>query len=73
MAGLPNEVRVFIFTIVYAILGMVLLYVGYRVFDALTPTDLQEKIFKDGNVAAAVLAGSFIIGLAIVILGAIHG
>jgi len=73
MAALPNEVRVFIFTIVYALLGMVLLFVGYRVFDWLTPTDTQEDIFKNGNVAAAVLVGSFIIGLAIVILGAIHG
>jgi putative membrane protein len=73
MAALPNEVRVFIFSIVYAALGMVLLFIGYRVFDWLTPTDTQEDIFKNGNVAAAVLVGSFIIGLAIVILGAIHG
>ncbi len=73
MPALPNEVRVFIFSIIYALLGMVLLYIGYRVFDWLTPTDMQEDIFKDGNVAVAVLAGSFIIGLAIVILGAIHG
>lgn len=73
MAALPNEVRVFIFTVIYAVLGMVLLFIGYRVFDWLTPTDTQEDIFKNGNVAAAVLVGSFIIGLAIVILGAIHG
>ena len=73
MGALPNEVRVFIFTIVYALLGMVLLFIGYRVFDWLTPTNLQEDIFKNGNVAAAILSGAFIIGLAIVILGAIHG
>lgn len=73
MADLPNEVRIFILSIVYAILGMVLLYIGYRVFDWLTPTDMQEDIFKDGNVAVGILAGSFIIGLAIVIMGAIHG
>lgn len=73
MPALPNEVRVFILSIVYAFLGMALLYIGYRVFDWLTPTDLQEDVFKNGNVAVAVLVGSFIIGLAIVILGAIHG
>lgn len=73
MSALPSEVRVFILSIVYAVLGMFLLYVGYRVFDWLTPTDMQEDIFKDGNVAVGVLAGSFIIGLAIVIMGAIHG
>jgi uncharacterized membrane protein YjfL (UPF0719 family) len=73
MPSLSGDVRVFILSIVYALLGMVLLFVGYRVFDWLTPTDLQEDIFKNGNVAVAVLVGSFIIGLAIVILGAIHG
>jgi putative membrane protein len=73
LSALPNEVRVFIFTVVYALLGMVLLYGGYRVFDWLTPTDMQKKIFEEGNVAVGVLAGCFIIGLAIVILGAIHG
>jgi putative membrane protein len=73
MPTLPDEVRVFVFTIIYAVLGMFLLFVGYRIFDRLTPTDLQTDIFKDGNVAAAILVGSFIIGLAIVILAAIHG
>ncbi len=73
MPSLDNDVRVFILSIVYAVLGMVLLFVGYRVFDWLTPTDLQEDIFKNGNVAVAILTGAFIIGLAIVILGAIHG
>jgi uncharacterized membrane protein YjfL (UPF0719 family) len=52
---------------------MALLYAGYRVFDWLTPTDMQKKIFEEGNVAVAVLAGSFIIALAIVILAGIHG
>jgi putative membrane protein len=68
-----TDVRVLILSVVYAALGIVLLYVGYRLFDWLTPTDLQEDIFKKGNVATAVLAGAFILGLAIVIGAAIHG
>lgn len=73
MIALPNEVRVFILSVVYAATGMVLLYAGYRIFDWLTPTDMQKKIFEEGNVAVAVLAGCFIIALAIVILAGIHG
>jgi putative membrane protein len=72
-ATLVNDVRVFILSIIYAILGMVLLYVGYKVFDWVTPTDMQKKIFEEGNTAVAITVGAFIIGLAIVILGAIHG
>jgi uncharacterized membrane protein YjfL (UPF0719 family) len=70
---LVNDVRVFILSIIYAILGMVLLYIGYKVFDWVTPTDMQKKIFEEGNTAVAITVGAFIIGLAIVILGAIHG
>ncbi|MGH2459986.1 MAG: DUF350 domain-containing protein [Chloroflexota bacterium] len=40
-------------------------------FDWLTPTDLGDDIFRKGNVATAILAGAFIIGLAIVIAQAI--
>ena len=68
-----TDARVFVLSVVYAALGMVLLYLGYRLFDWLTPTNLQEDIFKNGNVAVAVLIGAFILGLAIVIGAAIHG
>ena len=67
------EIRAFVITVVYALLGMVLLFFGYRVFDWMTPGDTQKKIFEEGNVAVAILLGAFIIGLAIVILSAIHG
>ncbi len=73
VSTLVNDVRVFILSIIYAILGMVLLYVGYKVFDLVTPTDMQKKIFEEGNTAVAITVGAFIIGLAIVILGAIRG
>ena len=55
----------------FALLGFVLLYVGYKVFDALNPADIGKRIFDDGNVAAAILMASFIIGLAIVVAAAI--
>ena len=58
-------------SLLFAVLGFVLLFVGYRVFDLLTPTDLDKRIFEEGNLAAAILAGSFIIALAIVVHAAI--
>ncbi len=70
---LLSDLRVLILSLVYAVVGMLLLYLGYRLFDLLTPTDMQKKIFEEGNTAVAITVGAFIIGLAIVILGAIHG
>jgi putative membrane protein len=58
-------------SLVFALLGFILLFVGYRVFDKLTPTDLNKRIFEDGNVAAAILAGAFVLGLAIIVAMAI--
>ena len=58
---------------IFSVLGFVLLFVGYRVFDALTPMDLGHKIFDEGNVAAAVMAGAFVIGLALIVSASIQG
>lgn len=65
-----HELRVFVSAIIYAFAGMALLLVGYRIFDALTPTDLQKKIFEDGNIAVAITVGFFMLGIAVVIHGA---
>ena len=70
---LVNDARVLVLSIIYAVLGMILLYIGYKAFDLVTPTDMQKKIFEEGNTAVAITVGAFIIGLAIVILGAIRG
>ena len=58
-------------TTIFAVLGFIILFLGYRVFDWLTPTNLGEDIFQKGNVAAAVFAGAFVIALAIIISHAI--
>ncbi len=58
-------------SVLFSLVGFVLLYVGYKVFDALTPADIAKRVFDDGNMAAAILMGAFIIGLAIVVAAAI--
>lgn len=58
---------------VFSVLGFVLLFVGYKFFDFLTPGDLSRRIFEDGNVAAGIMAGAFVIAIAIVIAASIHG
>ena len=58
-------------SLVFALLGFVLLFVGYKLFDALTSADIAKQVFEEHNMAAAVLVGAFIIGLAIVVAAAI--
>ncbi len=58
-------------SVVFAVLGFGLLFLGYRTFDRLTPTSLNRQIFEDRNMAAAVLAGAFVIALAVIVAAAI--
>ncbi len=65
-----HELRIWVASIIYAFTGIVLLFAGFKIFDALTPTDLQKKVFDEGNVAVAVVVGFFMLGIAVVIHGA---
>ena len=44
--------------------------VGYKVFDLFTPGNLHAEIFEKKNVAAALLAGSVIIGVSLILAAA---
>ena len=67
-----QELRVYVFALLYAATGMALLFVAYKLFDLLTPTDLQKKIFDEGNVAVAVAVGFFMLGVAVVLHAALR-
>ncbi len=56
----------------YAILGVVLMWFAYRVFDMLTPkVDFAEEL-KKGNVAVAIFIGALFISIALIIGNALN-
>ena len=69
--AVDNVVPNALISVLFSILGFVLLFIGFRVFDILTPTELNKRIFEDGNVAAAIVTGAFVIALAMVVAAAI--
>ena len=72
MVDWSREAFLFISSIVYAGLGGILLLVAFKVVDWATPAELDREIFEKNNIAAAILAGAFLIGLALIIAAAIH-
>jgi uncharacterized membrane protein YjfL (UPF0719 family) len=51
----------------YAALGVVLMWVAYRVFDRLTPqVDFAEEL-KKGNIAVAIFIASLFIAIALIV------
>ncbi len=54
-------------TIVYSIVGILMGVIGFKVVDWLTPGDLAEEVAHKENRALAVLAGSMMLGVCIII------
>ncbi len=55
---------------VFGLAGIVMAILGYKLFDKMTPGDLHAEIFERKNVAAAILAGSVIIGVSLILAAA---
>ena len=57
---------------VYAILGVVLMFLSYRVFDWLTPQIDYAAELRKGNVAVGLFIAALFLGIAIIIGGALN-
>ncbi len=54
-------------TLLYGAIGLFMASIGFKVVDWLTPGDLAKQVTEDENRALAVLAGSMILGVCIII------
>ena len=65
------EWQIIILNFLYAILGVVLMFISYRVIDQLTPeVDFPAELNK-GNVAVAIFIAAIFVSIALVIGGAL--
>lgn len=64
LAGFMGEL---ISTIVYSVVGIVMAVAGFKVVDWLTPGNLADEVAHKENRALAVLAGSMMLGVCIII------
>ena len=65
--------NVFLATLLYAGVGIVILAISFVVADKLTPGHLWSEIIEKQNVAVAVLTGAIAIGISMIIAAAVHG
>jgi len=70
MAGLTAGI---IATVLYSFIGIVMATIGFKVVDWLTPGNLADEVANKGNRALAILAGSMILGVCIIIASAVVG
>jgi uncharacterized membrane protein YjfL (UPF0719 family) len=60
-------------SILYSFLGIAILVIAFVIVEVLTPKhNLRQEILEKQNVAVAILAGFFMVSVAIIIASAIH-
>ncbi len=65
--------QAFINSVVYSFLGIGILLVAFLLVEILTPKhNLRKEILENKNMALALLAGFFMLSIAIIIASAIH-
>jgi uncharacterized membrane protein YjfL (UPF0719 family) len=60
-------------SVLYAVIGVVVLWVSFAVIDKLTPYKLWEEIVEKKNLALAVVVGAMFIAIGQIVAAAIHG
>ena len=60
-------------TALFALLGVVLAIIGYKLFDLATPGKLHHEILQNKNVAAAIIGAAVILGVCVLVAAAMLG
>ena len=58
-------------SVVFSIVGVIVLMVGYKIFDLVTPFDLNHQIAEDNNTAAGIAVAGVIIALGLIVAAAV--
>lgn len=60
-------------SIFFAVLGVVVFWLGFLLLDRITPYKLWEELVDKQNVALAIVVGAMTLGVSIIVAAAIHG
>jgi uncharacterized membrane protein YjfL (UPF0719 family) len=58
--------------LIFATLGIIVFAVAFSIVSKILPFDLRKEIVQERNVAAAILAGAFALGLSWIIAATMH-
>ncbi|MDQ3322312.1 MAG: DUF350 domain-containing protein [Acidobacteriota bacterium] len=70
---LDDLLPVLIATIIFVLLGLIVFAAAFFIIVRVVPFSVKKEIEEDQNIALAVLIGSMIIGMALIISAAIQG
>lgn len=71
--NLTPALHTFLITLAYTIFGLVVFATAFWIIVQVTPFSIRKEIEEDQNTSLAILIGSVMLGLAIIIASTIHG
>ena len=60
-------------SILYAFIGVAVLWLSFIIIDKITPYNLWEEIVEKHNVALGIVVGAMSLGISIIVAAAVHG
>lgn len=66
------EYKYIIASIVYSLIGIIILGLSFWIFEKVTPENIWKEIIEKQNIAIAIVSSAFMIAIAIIIASAIH-
>jgi len=60
-------------SIIYSVIGIILVMIGFVVVDKITPYDLWKELIENRNQPLATVVAAFCLAIAIIVAAAIHG
>lgn len=67
------ELKPLIASIVFSLIGIFILIVTFVIVEKISPENLWKEIVVNKNTALAIMAGAFMIAIAMIISAALHG
>lgn len=68
-----NMLKYLLSSVLYSVVGIIILVVCFVIVEKLTPENLWKKILEENNTALAIMGGAFMLAISIIIASAIHG
>jgi uncharacterized membrane protein YjfL (UPF0719 family) len=69
---LPDLAGVLLTTVIFTVFGLLVFGIAYMIIVKATPFSIRKEIEDDQNTALAIIIGSVIIGVALIIAAAVH-
>jgi len=72
MEWITTHVKAVFDSVLYSVLGCVVLLGSFWVIEKVLPFSIAKEIAEDQNVGLGIILGAFVIGISIIIAAAIH-